>query len=82
MEKEIVIALEGYEDVFDFIKSKIDNIELEKDAEKAKVLVEIDEKYEVRLEKFKNALAEVSTTKIVEEEPVVETEPSIVIEEA
>lgn len=72
-EREIVVVDEGFEDYFDFLNGKIEGIEAEKDAEKERVLAEVDAKFEVRLNKFTEALAGITHTEIVEVE-VEETE--------
>ena len=72
-EREVVVVDEGFEDYFDFLTGKIENIETEKEAEKEKVLAEVDAKYETRLAKFTDALAGITHTEIVEVE-VEETE--------
>jgi hypothetical protein len=77
-EREVVVALEGFEDYFEYLNGKIENIETEKAEEKEKVLAEVDAKYEVRLEKFTEALKGVSRTEIVE----VEVEETETVEDA
>ena len=72
-EREIVVVDEGFEDYFDFLNGKIEGIEAEKDAEKERVLAEVDAKFEVRLNKFTEAPAGITHTEIVEVE-VEETE--------
>ena len=72
-EREIVVVDEGFEDYFHFLNGKIEGIEAEKDAEKEKVLAELDAKYAVRLDKYTEALAGITHTEIVEVE-VEETE--------
>ena len=72
-EREIVVVDEGFEDYFDFLNGKIEGIEAEKDAEKERVLAEVDAKFEVRLNKLTEALAGITHTEIVEVE-VEETE--------
>lgn len=72
-EREVVVADAGFEDYFEYLTGKIENIEVEKAEEKEKVLAEVDAKYEVRLGKFTEALAGITHTEIVEVE-VEETE--------
>ena len=77
-EREIVVADAGFEDYFEYLNGKIENIETEKAEEKEKVLAEVDAKYEVRLAKFTEALAGITHTEIVE----VEVEETETVEEA
>lgn len=77
-EREIVVADAGFEDYFEYLNGKIENIETEKAEEKEKVLAEVDAKYEVRLAKFTEALAGITHTEIVE----VEVEETEAVEEA
>ena len=72
-EREVVVADAGFEDYFEYLTGKIENIEVEKAEEKEKVLAEVDNKYAVRLGKFTEALAGITHTEIVEVE-VEETE--------
>lgn len=72
-EREVVVADAGFEDYFEYLTGKIENIEVEKAEEKEKVLAEVDAKYETRLGKFTEALAGITHTEIVEVE-VEETE--------
>lgn len=72
-EREVVVVDEGFEDYFEYLTGKIENIEVEKAEEKEKVLAEVDAKYAVRLGKFTEALAGITHTEIVEVE-VEETE--------
>lgn len=72
-EREVVVVDEGFEDYFEYLTGKIENIEVEKAEEKEKVLAEVDNKYAVRLGKFTEALAGITHTEIVEVE-VEETE--------
>lgn len=72
-EREIVVVDEGFEDLFDFLNGKIEGIEAEKDAEKERVLAEVDAKYAVKLTKYAEALAGITHTEIVAVE-VAETE--------
>ena len=77
-EREIVVADAGFEDYFEYLNGKIENIETEKAEEKEKVLAEVDAKYEARLAKFTEALAGITHTEIVE----VEVEETEAVEEA
>ena len=77
-EREVVVADAGFEDYFEYLNGKIENIEIEKAEEKEKVLAEVDAKYEVRLTKFTEALAGITHTEIVE----VEVEETEAVEEA
>lgn len=72
-EREVVVADAGFEDYFEYLTGKIENIEVEKAEEKEKVLAEVDARYAVRLGKFTEALAGITHTEIVEVE-VEETE--------
>lgn len=67
-EREVIVADAGFEDYFEYLNGKIDNIETEKAEEKERVLAEVDAKYEVRLAKFTEALAGITHTEIVEVE--------------
>ena len=67
-EREVVVADAGFEDYFEYLNGKIENIEAEKAEEKEKVLAEVDAKYAVRLAKFTEALAGITHTEIVEVE--------------
>lgn len=77
-EREVVVADAGFEDYFEYLNGKIENIEIEKAEEKEKVLAEVDAKYEVRLNKFTEALAGITHTEIVE----VEVEETEIVEDA
>jgi hypothetical protein len=77
-EREVVVADAGFEDYFEYLNGKIENIETEKAVEKEKVLAEVDAKYEVRLAKFTEALAGITHTEIVE----VEVEETEIVEDA
>lgn len=77
-EREVVVADAGFEDYFEYLNGKIENIETEKAEEKEKVLAEVDAKYEVRLAKFTEALAGITHTEIVE----VEVEETEIVEDA
>ena len=72
-EREVIVSDAGFEDYFEYLTGKIENIEVEKAEEKEKVLAEVDAKYEVRLSKFTEALAGITHTEIIEVE-VEETE--------
>ena len=72
-EREVIVSDAGFEDYFEYLTGKIENIEIEKAEEKERVLAEVDAKYEVRLSKFTEALAGITHTEIVEVE-VEETE--------
>lgn len=72
--REVVVSDAGFEDYFDYLNGKIENIETEKAEEKERVLAEVDAKYEVRLVKFTEALSGISHTETVEVE-VEDVEP-------
>lgn len=67
-ERQIVVADAGFEDYFEYLNGKIENIETEKAEEKEKVLAEVDAKYEVRLAKFTEALLGISHSETIEVE--------------
>lgn len=67
-ERQIVVADAGFEDYFEYLNGKIENIETEKAEEKEKVLAEVDAKYEVRLAKFTEALSGISHSETIEVE--------------
>lgn len=77
MQKEIVIAKEGFEDIFVMLKNKIDEIEIAKENEKTTLCAEIDSKYDLRLADFQNTLSGISKTEIfeIEDEVLVEEQP-------
>lgn len=72
--REVVVSNAGFEDYFEYLSGKIENIETEKAEEKERVLAEVDAKYEVRLAKFTEALSGISHTETVEVE-VEDVEP-------
>lgn len=72
--REVVVSIAGFEDYFEYLNGKIENIEAEKAEEKERVLAEVDAKYEVRLAKFTEALSGISKTETVEVE-VEDVEP-------
>jgi len=79
MQKEVLVALEGFEDYFEYLSDKVANIETEKQEEIAKLVEEVDKKYEHKFEIYKKALSDVTDIKYEEvpdevEEEVVETE--------
>ena len=78
-ERQIVVADAGFEDYFEYLNGKIENIETEKAEEKVKVLAEVDAKYEVRLSKFTEALSGISHSETIEVE--VEDVESEVVDE-
>ena len=78
-ERQIVVADAGFEDYFEYLNGKIENIETEKAEEKEKVLAEVDAKYEVRLAKFTEALSGISHSETIEVE--VEDVESEVVDE-
>ena len=79
MQKEVVVALEGFEDYFEYLKGKIENLESEKQAEIEKLVREVDEKYENKFEKVKKLFAEVSDVKYEEipEEEIVDEQVEV-----
>ena len=74
--REVVVSNAGFEDFFEYLNGKIENIEAEKAEEKERVLAEVDAKYEVRLAKFTEALDGISHTETVEVE-VEDVEPEV-----
>lgn len=80
MQKEILVAKEGFEDIFDILNNKIAEIDSAKDAEIAAVVKAIEEKYAARLGEYTETLSTVSKVEVVE---VPDEEPeAAVIEEA
>lgn len=67
---EKIIALAGFEDEFNLLKSKADNLQVEIDNAKAEAVAKIDLEFASKAEKINNLLAQVSTDKIIEEEVV------------
>lgn len=57
---EKIVAKNGYEDIFDVIKTNIDNLESRKDNEIYSATEEINKKYAEQLEKLNALLTEVS----------------------
>lgn len=83
MQKEIVVAKEGFEDYFEFLKNKMETLEDEKRAEVARLVEEVDKKYEYKVEVFKTAFKSVSDVEYIEEpdEEVTEEEVEQATEE-
>jgi len=71
---ERIIALVGFEDEFNLIKSKSDNLQVEIDNAKAEALAKIDLEFAQKADKIKDLLAQVSTIEVYEEEVVEEQE--------
>lgn len=74
MQKEVVVAKDGFEDYFNYLKSKLENLEDEKQAEIDKFVEELNKKYEYKVEVFKKAFDEVADIAVIEvpEEEVAE----------
>ena len=66
MQKEVVVAQAGFEDYFEFLKSKIENLEEEKQQEIDKLIEEIEKKYSNKFEVYKTAFTEISEVNYVE----------------
>lgn len=78
---EKIIALAGFEDEFNLLKSKADNLQVEIDNAKAEAVAKIDLEFAGKAEKINNLLAQVSTVEIIEEEEeVVAEETNIAVE--
>lgn len=70
---EKIIALAGFEDEFNLLKSKADNLQVEIDNAKAEAVAKIDLEFAGKAEKINNLLAQVSTVEIIEEEELANT---------
>ncbi len=66
MVREEVVALEGFEEEFEYLNGKIDNIKADEQAEIDKVVAEVEAKFAVKLDKYKSLVAEISEVREVE----------------
>ena len=83
MQKEIVVAKEGFEDIFELLNNKIAEIDAAKEAEVQESIKAIEEKYAVRLGEYTETLSTVSKVEVVEvpDEEVEATEEVVYEEE-
>lgn len=66
MIKEERVALEGFEEEFEYLNGKIANIQADEQAEIDKAVAVIEEKFAVKLDKYKSLVAEISEVHEVE----------------
>lgn len=66
MQKEVVVAQEGFEDYFEYLKENLGNLEEEKQAEIDKFVEELNKKYEYKVKVYKQAFQSISQVEYVE----------------